>query len=172
MANRLGPVLAVVLLAITVGPAAASTPAEPADPVARVVLVADLEGVPIPLVAVGKYHCNDFDFPAIHCFNAPAALGASVDVQIQLGLLSGTDYVQIYQDAWFGGPSMVVSQDYAVLATLGWNDRISSFKGKNFQTGTFYTDWFAGGTAYGFCCNQQVSSLGAYNDTFSSIYNN
>ena len=59
-----------------------------------------------------------------------------------------------------------------MLAWIGWNDRVSSFKGKNAQTGTFYTDWFAGGSGYGFCCNQQVSSLGGFNDTFSSVYNN
>ncbi|MCI0345638.1 MAG: hypothetical protein L0221_09385 [Chloroflexi bacterium] len=157
---------------MTAGPVAASTPDVSASLDTDVALVADLEGLPIPLVAVGKFHCNDVDFPAIHCFRSAAALSASVDIELSLSLQSASDYVQIYQDAGFGGPSMIVSQNYSVLATIGWNDRISSFRGKNFQTGTFFTDWFAGGTPYGFCCNQQVSSLGGFNDTFSSVYNN
>lgn len=173
MVRRLGPVLAVIMLALAIGPAAAATPDEPAGLDGNLAIVADIEGEPIPLLAVGKFHCNDFDFPAIHCFRSAAALDESVDAEVGLtSLLAGTDYVQIWQDAYFLGASMIVSQDYPVLAALGWNDRISSFKGRNSQTGMFFTDWFAGGSWYGFCCNQQVSSLGSYNDTFSSVYNN
>lgn len=172
MAHRLTPVAALVILATMAGPVAASTPAESAALDADVLIVADLEGIPIPLTAVGKFHCNDLDFPAIHCFRSVTDLSASVEVDGSLSLLSAADYVQIYQDAAFQGPSMVVSQNYPVLAAIGWNDRISSFKGRNSHTGTFFTDWFAGGTPYAFCCNQQVSSLGGFNDTFSSIYNN
>ena len=85
---------------------------------------------------------------------------------------SGLDYVQWWDQSNYGGASMIASQDYGALSFIGWNDRIGSFKGKNLQTGNFYTDWFMGGTAYYFCCNQLVPSLGGFNDTFSSVYNN
>ena len=172
MAHRLAPVIGLVILALTAGPVTASESAATSGPADDVEIVADLEGVPIPAVAVGKFYCTDVDFPAIHCFKSASGLSGSLQAGVSASLLSGVDYVQIYQDVGFGGASMVVSQDYPVLAAIGWNDRISSFKGKNSQTGTFYTDWFAGGSAYGFCCNQQVSSLGGFNNTFSSIYNN
>jgi len=64
---------------------------------------------------------------------------------------------------------MNVSQDYAALSAIGWNDRISSFRGRNSETGQFWTDWFYGGTWYAFCCNTSVSNLGSFNNTFSSI---
>jgi hypothetical protein len=77
--------------------------------------------------------------------------------------------VTIWDGAAFSGAFMNVSQDYSVLATIGWNDKISSFKGRNSETGTFYTDWFYGGSFWAFCCNAQLSSLGSYNNTFSSV---
>ena len=64
---------------------------------------------------------------------------------------------------------MVVSQDYSMLATIGWNDRISSFIAVNAASGTFYTDWLYGGSTWSFCCNQAAMSIGAFNDTFSSV---
>ena len=62
-----------------------------------------------------------------------------------------------------------MSEDYSVLSLIGWNDRISSFKGRNSQLGAFYVDWFYSGTVWAFCCNQQVANLGSYSNTFSSI---
>ena len=172
MAHRLAPLIALVILALAAGPVTASEPAASSGPARDVEIQADLEGVPIPAVAVGKFYCSDLEFPTIHCYKSASGLAGSLQTGQGASLLSGVDYVQIYADSGFLGASMVVSQDYPVLAVIGWNDRISSFRGKNSQTGTFYTDWFAGGSAYGFCCNQQVSSLGGFNDTFSSIYNN
>ena len=168
--HRLAAVIGLLALAITATPIMAAAPDEAKGP--DVVLTADLEGVPIPLVAVANFQCNDFDYPAIHCFKAAGELSASLQVALSLDLLSGIDYVQVWEHSAYGGSSMVISQDYNALSLLGWNDRISSFKARNSQTGTFYTDWFANGSAYGFCCNQQVPSLGSYNDTFSSVYNN
>ena len=170
MAHRLAVVMGFVMLALLAPPAiaAASDAAEARD----VVLTADLEGVPIPLVAVANFQCNDFDYPAIHCFKAASELAGTLQVALSLELLSGTDYVQFWDGTTYSGSSMIASQNYDALSLLGWNDRISSFKGKNLQTGSFYTDWFMGGTAYAFCCNQQVPSLGSYNNTFSSVYNN
>ena len=78
-------------------------------------------------------------------------------------------YVEVFESSGFGGAYMYISDDYAALATIGWNDRISSFKAQNYETGAFYTDWFYGGNVDGFCCNAQVSSLGTFNDTFSAV---
>jgi hypothetical protein len=64
---------------------------------------------------------------------------------------------------------MNVSQDYATLSTIGWNDRISSFKARNSETGTLFADWFFTGTWWAFCCNTQVANLGSYSNTFSSL---
>jgi hypothetical protein len=86
-----------------------------------------------------------------------------------MALLSGTEYVTVWDQAGFFGGSMSISQDYASLLTIGWNDRISSFKARNSQTGRFTVDWFFGGSSWPFCCNSQLSSLGAYDNTFSAV---
>ena len=83
--------------------------------------------------------------------------------------VAAVEYVTIYDQLNFGGPYMNVSQDYTILATVGWNDRVSSFKVRNGETGAFFTDWFYGGTSWSFCCNSQVPTLNAYNNTFSSV---
>jgi hypothetical protein len=127
---------------------------------------ADLDGRPIALAQVGTLHCQDFDHPRIHCFTTAAALDASLT---QTLAATGISYVQIFENASYGGASMYVSDDYSALSSIGWNDRISSYKAVNSETGTFFTDWFYGGSSYGFCCNQNVSSLGGFNDTFSSV---
>ena len=157
-------VLALAL--IGTGPVAAAAPDD-----ASTQVEADLEGVPIPVAAISKFHCNDFDFPAIHCFRTPAGLDESLSIELSLSVLSASDYVQIYDYGSYLGASMILSQNYDALWVISWNDRIGSFRGKNSATGTFHTDWFAGGSSYGFCCNQQVPSLGSFNNTFSSVYN-
>ncbi len=129
-------------------------------------LTADLDGRPIDLVSVANYHCHDLDFPQIRCFRSEAALQAAVGPTLAATAIS---YVQIYENTAYGGGAMIVSEDYTVLALIGWNDRISSFKAVNSQAGSFYEDWFYGGSRYSFCCNQNVPGLGAYNDTFSSV---
>jgi hypothetical protein len=138
-----------------------------AKPVSDPVMYADLDGKPIALVDVGKYYCHDFDFPAIHCFSDPKALESNSDVQ---AAASTVEFVTVYEYTTFQGAFMHMSQNYTVLATIGWNDRISSFVVKNSQSGNFYTDWFYGGTVYGWCCNQQLTGLGSYDNTFSSVY--
>jgi hypothetical protein len=66
----------------------------------------------------------------------------------------------------------VAKENYDAVAIIGWNDRVSSFTVRNSASGRFYADWFAGGSPYSFCCNQQVSTLGSWSDTFSSVYGN
>ena len=131
-------------------------------------LHADLDGIPIALVEVGKHYCEDFTAPAIHCFGRATALESSVKT---LAATAGTgNYVIVYDYTGYAGPYMYISQNYTVLATLGWNDRISSYVALNSEYGHFFTDWFFSGTSYGFCCNQQVPALGTFDNSFSSVH--
>jgi hypothetical protein len=131
-----------------------------------VTLLAYLDGKPIALADVSKYYCDDFSYPVIEC--SVSALVTSSRALV-VSLLTSVDYVTIYEYASYSGSMMNVSQDYTVLATIGWNDKISSFKARNGETGTFFVDWFYGGSQWSFCCNTQQSSLGGYDNTFSSV---
>ena len=125
-----------------------------------------LDGRPISVSEVSKHYCDDFSFPVIQC--SSLALGAHV--RSLLATAVGVDYATIYDYPYYGGGFMHVSQDYTALLLVGWNDKISSFKGRNSESGRFWTNWFGGGTLWGFCCNQNVGSLGQYNNTFSSMH--
>jgi hypothetical protein len=129
-------------------------------------LIATLDGKPIPVEDVGRYYCDDFSYPEIRC--SRSRLGPDARATL-VGLLTAVDYVTIFDATNYGGAFMNVSQNYAALSSIGWNDRISSFKGRNGENGAFYVDWFYSGSFWAFCCNSQYSSLGAYNNTFSSI---
>ena len=129
-------------------------------------LVAFLDGKPIPLGDVGRYYCDDFEYPVINCSKSvvvPTLRGTLA------ALVAGVDYVTIFDGAYYGGALMNLSQDYASLMTIGWNDKISSFKGRNSETGRFTTDWFFGGSTWSFCCNSMVPTLGTWNNTFSAV---
>ena len=129
-------------------------------------VTATLDGKPISLQDVGKYFCDDFAYPEIRCSSSRLM----VDTRATLvTLLTAVDFVTIFDGANFGGVYMNVSQDYSALALIGWTDRIGSFKARNSETGSFYVDWFYGGTQWAFCCNTQTANLGSYNNTFSSI---
>jgi hypothetical protein len=125
-----------------------------------------LDGRPIPLEDVGKYYCDDFAYPEIRCWSTRSLADTRA---LAVTLLTSIDYVTVFDGVNFSGAFMNISQDYSLLSTIGWNDRISSFKGRNSETGTFFTDWFYSGNWYAFCCNSQIGSLGSYNNAFSSI---
>jgi hypothetical protein len=129
-------------------------------------LTATLDGKPIPLEDVGKYNCDDFAYPEIQCWSSKVIADSRATV---VTLLTSIDYVTIYDYTNYAGASMNVSQDYSALVTIGWNDKISSFRARNSETGTFWTDWFYTGTSFSFCCNTAVANLNAFNNTFSSI---
>lgn len=138
------------------------TRAAEADPA----LSATLDGKPIPLEDVGKYYCDDFSYPEIKCSSTKIIPDARATL---VSLLTAIDYVTIYDGAAYTGASMNVSQDYSALTLIGWNDRISSFKGRNSESGLFYVDWFYSGTQWAFCCNTQTPNLGSFNNAISSI---
>jgi len=141
------------------GAASAAAPAQQ--------MSATLDGRPLKLSAVADWDCDDFSYPVITCFSDPNKLNLR-----DAAILASTsiEYVTIYDFTTYTGSFMHVSQDYTALAAIGWNDRISSFVAKNSQDGHFFTDWFYGGTGYYFCCNQNVPSLGSFDNTFSSVH--
>ncbi len=143
------------------------------------VIEADLGGRSIPAVDVGRYHCDDVDFPRIHCYSTAAALEHAVASRLANARSEGpgalataltVTYVHIYADITYQGASAYLSVAYDDLSVIGWNDRISSFKGQTGNGGTFFEHIYGGGFAYGFNANQNVSYVGdAYNDRFSSV---
>jgi hypothetical protein len=137
-------------------------------------LRATLDGGSLSLGKVGQYHCHDLDSPVITCFRTSGELEAAVKGWMdRLGGAAGTDavsYARIWEDIGREGASMYLSADYANLGTIGWNDRISSFRSVNGLSGTFYHDDQMRGTVYPFCCNEIVENVGsAHNDRFISV---
>lgn len=161
---RVRSVALVVLLAVPFLSGIAPRPVKAADD--TVTLSAYLDGKPIPLEDVSKYHCDDFSYPVIVCSVSTVVWSSRALAET---LLTSVDYVTVYDAPIYSGASMNISQDYPVLAVIGWNDRISSFRARNGETGTFFVDWFYGGSQWSFCCNTQQSTLGGYNNTFSSV---
>jgi hypothetical protein len=153
-----------VLLAV-----ASATPAEAAPPE----VVATLDGRPMPASEIPNRACHDLEFPIIRCFRTVSDRDASVSFeagQLQVAGASGVVYVTVWDGPSFSSSSISISQDYDALSWIGWNDRVTSFKGRNSETGRFYVDWFHGGSSWSFCCNQQTGSLGSFDNTFSSVY--
>ncbi len=159
----------VALTASSAGAAAAS-PGGPA-------LVAYLGAEQIPLGTVASYHCHDRDYPVIRCFLTAAERAAEeaapgAGAGGSFGALASpasflSPYVRWYRDANNAGPSFESYVYEADLASIGWDNQISSFTplngghplwwaGAN-RTGTKW-DW---GTA-------PMPTLGAANDQFSS----
>jgi hypothetical protein len=148
-----------------------AAPVEARRAVAQDEMSADLDGAPIKLVDVGKWYCHDFDYPVIHCFTDPSVLEDQPQVSLAAAA-AGTTYLTVYEFTTYQGAFMHMSENYSMLSLIGWNDRISSYVAKNSMSGAFWTDWLYTGIRYNFCCNQQVGSLGSYNDTFSSVFHN
>jgi len=159
--KRAALILAAVMTGFAMFPAAAAGAAPQPK------LVATLDGHPLKLSEVADWYCDDFSYPLITCFSDPNTLTVR-----DTAILATTsiEYVTIYDFTTYTGSFMHVSQDYTVLASIGWNDRISSFVAKNGLDGHFFTDWFYSGTGYYFCCNQNVPSLGSFDNTFSSVH--
>jgi hypothetical protein len=166
--HRFRALAALVLAASMTTALAQGSPARAADDESadlQVSLVAFLDGRPLALKLVANYYCDDFAFPVIQCSTQPATIQA----RATLALLGGIEYVTIYDLQSFNGSYLHVSQDYSTLVTIGWSDRVSSFRARNSETGRFTVDWFYGGANWSFCCNSQVTILNAYDNTFSSV---
>jgi hypothetical protein len=134
-------------------------------------VLADLDGRPIPIADIASHKCHDFAFPRIHCFAAAIDLEAAVAAAQGDAVSALTDYAVIYSGLGFSGAYMVVSQNYDVLAIVGWNDRIRSYRGVNSGLGAFWTDWYGGGSHLDFCCNANAMTLTAtFDQAISSVY--
>ena len=165
--GRLSRTCSALLLALAVfGVPPAAQAAEPR-------VAADLEGQPIAAEAIPDFFCTDRDFPLIHCYKTAARLDAAVQQRPALSSLAtaATVYVVIYSGQTYSGSYMYVSQDYDILALVGWNDRIRSYRGVNSGRGIFWTDWYRTGIGIPFCCNTWVPALASDVDrAFSSVY--
>ncbi len=152
--------------------------APPAAASSAVRVAADLEGTPIPASEIPDWFCHDRNFPLIHCFRTAESLeSARSALDSPAALASGavtaasTDYVVVYSATSYAGSYMFVSQNYDILALVGWNDRIRSYRALNSALGTFWTDWFGNGSRLDFCCNTSAASLsGTFDQAISSVY--
>ena len=152
-----------------------ATPADAASPALRVTL----DGRTIAARTAGHWQCHDLDYPRIQCYRSRATLERAVHAYLArpggasgstLAVDSGVAYVHVYENAGYLGASMYLSQDYANLGTIGWNDRITSFKVVNGGSGVFRRDAGPGGASYSFCCGSQVSNIGStWNDQISAV---
>ena len=158
--RRMGALVSAVLVVSALGRPTAATAGGPK-------LSADLDGQAIALADVGKYHCDDVDYPQIHCYKSEQLRDAAA---LPVLAASSTAYVIAWDYPGYSGPSFIFTQDYTALITIGWHDRISSFKAQNSQTGHWYVDWFYLGSTWSFCCNVMQPLLGGYDDTFSSVH--
>lgn len=173
LAARAGLMALIVGLSVLpTSPAAVRSQSEPE-------IRADLEGRPIPAADAGRYHCEDIDFPRIHCYASAGELEQAVARRLVApqppgpqGVVASTatTYVRVFADKVFAGASAYLSTPYDDLSVIGWNDRISSFQGLGGAGGTFFQHIYGGGAAYPFNANQWVTYVGdTYNDTFSSV---
>jgi hypothetical protein len=166
--------IALVALMVVTGAAAGGAVAKgPRDNT----IVADLDGRRISVSEIPDWFCHDLDFPLIHCYTTAAQLDAALhDAASGLAGLAagaaGMPYVYVYGDAGTLGPAYAVSQAWDNLSSIGWNDKISSFKALNGLSGHFATDAYNSGRLYPtFCCNTVVTYVGDFwNDQFSSVY--
>jgi hypothetical protein len=127
----------------------------------------------ISLYQAGAMSCHDFDYPVLRCFASPQALERDVDQRVHIRAVSGTvvatGYVTFFENAGYDGARMTLSADQPWLNSIGWNDRISSFKSFG-ASGRFLENSPGSGFVYFFSSGVQVSYVGNfYNDKFSAF---
>jgi hypothetical protein len=171
MFRRIVTVLSLVALTASIT-ATVPSPSLAVD-LAGTTITATLDGKPIDPTQAGRYYCHDFEYPVIRCYASAARLESAVSSGDggRAALASDVRYMTVYDYASFAGAYAHLSQDYEGLWAIGWNDKISSFRVQNSQSGKLYTDWYASGAVLNFCCNSQVTSLSStFNNNISSVY--
>jgi Peptidase inhibitor family I36 len=161
--------LAIPVALLTGGPASAAA-GQP---------TAVLDGRSIAVSQVSRFHCHDLTYPIITCFTSANARDADVArlkassagvVAARPASATSSGYVIAYQFATYAGASVVLTQNYPNLATIGWNDTISSYKVFTSYTGAFYTNTTYTGLYQSYCCYSLVPYVGdAYDNSFSSF---
>jgi hypothetical protein len=166
-------VLAISLLGVLIcAPPAAARPYLLSSPFAM------LDGHRIPLAEVANYHCSDLAYPEIDCYTTSAARNLAVASRNRtqsangvagVNSLTSSGYVIAYREPSYAGSSVILSQDYSNLTSIGWNDVISSYKVFT-SSGAFYQHAFYAGLVQTFCCFTNVPYVGsAYDNLFSSF---
>lgn len=160
-----GVIVASGLVWVAVPTSAASDPAE---------VRAVLNGKPIALADVSRYHCHDRAYPLIRCFRASAdrdldeLTRATPEGSAALSAV-GTPYVRWYADKNLGGSSFDAYVSYSNLGDIGWNDAISSFSTYPGGHARWSQDIGFGGMRWDWG-SASISYVGdAANDKFSSV---
>ena len=138
--------------------------------------IATLDGHAIALERASDLNCHDFEFPIIRCFESVAALESDVLVQVARQqsrtsfAVTTVGYVVVYEHAAYAGATKILVSDVPWLSSIGWNDKISSFKSFG-ATGAFNEHSPSGGFIYSYGPTSRIASLsGTYNDKFSSFF--
>lgn len=175
--SLVGAVLA-FLLACPEGTQAARPTGQPAGNLRAV-----LAGAPIPLVAVGRYHCHDMAYPEYRCFRKAeardrdmartarllraASAGVSGD---EFASASVGPYVRAYEHSSYGGWSVALSYPVPDLGAIGWDNQISSFKSTSGGRPKWWDYTNYTGDYWQWPLSAWVSYVGnGANDTFTSV---
>ena len=157
----LSPAIIVASAWLTAGPAAAH---------GVIAIAATLDGRPATVLEASRHHCVATPTSHLTCFTNSSDRDQAVAGSFSSLSASATGYVIAYADATYFGASVVLSQNFTNLGTIGWSDRISSYKVYTSQTGFFYQGTSYTGAYQSYCCFAQVPYVGnAFNDTFSSF---
>ncbi len=136
-------------------------------------LSARLGDAEISLGQAGAMSCHDFDYPVLRCFASPQALDLDVVRRVEMNAVpaavAATGYVTFWEHASYAGSQMTLSADQPWLNSIGWNDRISSFKSFG-ASGRFLENSPGSGFIYYYSSGVQVAYVGNfYNDKFSAF---
>lgn len=144
---------------------AQSDEAKPSDEDLR----ATLDGASLPLSKVASYDCHDLRYPVITCFRDVE--DRDRDMQ-RPDVVDSLPYVNVFRDEDYGGQSYIISESEPNLASIGWNDVITSFKSLNSGRPRFYQDASYGTPSWRWPAGAWVANVGTYaNDKFSSVEN-
>lgn len=131
-----------------------------------------LDGRPAPLSLAASKHCIAQPSSTLVCFSRAAQRDRVFQSRLASTPLSATatGYVIAYQDSSYLGASVVLAQNYTNLGTIGWSDRISSYRVYTSLTGYFYQNSGYSGAFQSYCCFWQIPYVGnSFNDTFTSF---
>ena len=140
--------------------------------------IAFFHGKEIPLSRVAQNHCHNALGSTILCFDSQAERDASlrrtIDAQREMSPASdlSVNYVTFFADINFGGASFTTADPISDLGSIGWNDRISSFKSLNSGHPKWWKDISYSGPAWQWVAGSWVANVGSdANDQFSSVQN-
>lgn len=170
-----------VELALALALASIVTVQAAGSPATASAIQGEVDGHPIAVTEVPRFHCHDLASPVIRCFTTAAARDADEAAVVRALALGGTHttgatavtstpYVRWYLDADYGGPSFDAFLPYRDLGTIGWNDKISSFTTYAGGHARWWRDIGFAGASWDWGAGVSVPNVGsAANDQFSSV---